>query len=304
MPGMMFHSRDRIQRKLLGHLLNLVGNLAYALGPGSRRRVGLEAYLQVTVDAIYPMLSTRHLRHCFYHFLLFGETPEATRICERGQRRNVGAPASTWTHADMKALKSIVNTNPDLFLDEIQDEFVSVRNKRFAYSTLWMKLVREVGYSLQVAAHEAMQHNQEGWLDYEATVERIVDNPKMVLFVDKSQKDKQATRRHHMWGIRGVTPVRIEPFFGDDDNPQYTLIAACNVDGFIATACEIVKRARGDNDLDETRGAVDRARFEDYVEHMLCPVLGDYRLGEPNSVVVLDNAIIHHHGWIPDLIRA
>ena len=35
----------------------------------------------------------------------------------------------------------------------------------------------------------------------------------------------------------------------------------------------------------------------------ICPVLGNYALGEKNSIVILDNATIHHSEEIVDLIK-
>lgn len=305
LPGVGYHSRDQLQRKLIGHLLNLVGDLAYELGPGSGRRVGLEGYLQQTVDQLYPMLSTRHLRRWFYHFLLFGETPEETKKRERGRRRNVPpCDASRWTDNDTNVLKDIVDRNPDYFLDEIQDDFVAATNKYFAYSTLWTKLDTVCNYSLQVATYKAVQQNEQERLDYEATIERIVAHPSMLIFIDETAKGRNASRRRRSWSMRGITPVRTEFFVGANENPQYTMIGAGNIDGFVDEACEIVERARGDNDMDVTRGTVDRERFDSWAENKLAPCLGDFSKGEPNSICVCDNATLHHNGRLVEICRA
>ena len=65
----------------------------------------------------------------------------------------------------------------------------------------------------------------------------------------------------------------------------------------------MIYREDGDNDPHETRGTVDRRRFTQWVEQKLCPVLGNYALGQKNSIVVLDNATIHHSEEIVDLIQ-
>ena len=51
-------------------------------------------------------------------------------------------------------------------------------------------------------------------------------------------------------------------------------------------------------------GTVDRRRFAQWVEQKLCPVLGKYALSQKNSIVVFDNATIHHSEEIVDLIQA
>ena len=49
---------------------------------------------------------------------------------------------------------------------------------------------------------------------------------------------------------------------------------------------------------------MDRKRFTQWVEQKLCPKLGKYHLRQENSIVILDNATIHHSEEIVNLIRA
>ena len=49
---------------------------------------------------------------------------------------------------------------------------------------------------------------------------------------------------------------------------------------------------------------VTREFFEWWVEHKLCPVLGDYTKGENRSVVMLDNASTHMSQKVIELITA
>ena len=49
---------------------------------------------------------------------------------------------------------------------------------------------------------------------------------------------------------------------------------------------------------------VTREIFEWWVEHKLCPVLGDYTKGENRSVVMLDNASTHMSQKVIELITA
>lgn len=50
-------------------------------------------------------------------------------------------------------------------------------------------------------------------------------------------------------------------------------------------------------------GNINRTRFEQWVEDKLVPVLGDYSLRQPRSLVVMDNATIHHSDRIVNLIE-
>ena len=92
------------------------------------------------------------------------------------------------------------------------------------------------------------------------------------------------------------------PFVRDFDR-NYSLIAAANMEGFVVPACTIVEREHGSDDPNPNRGTVDAERFMQYVEEDLCPQLGSYKLGEPNSVVVMDNASVHDASKIRALIE-
>lgn len=84
---------------------------------------------------------------------------------------------------------------------------------------------------------------------------------------------------------------------------RYTLIAACDIDGFVIEACQTVLREQGVDVQDPTRGTVDGERFLLWVKEKLVPVLGNYGQREPRSVVVLDNATVHHVEGIVEAIE-
>ena len=77
------------------------------------------------------------------------------------------------------------------------------------------------------------------------------------------------------------------------------MIAACDINGFVVQSCEIIRTTGSGPDV----GTIDRERFEMWIENKLCPVLGNYGLGQPRSLVVMDNATIHHSEIIKQLIE-
>jgi len=77
------------------------------------------------------------------------------------------------------------------------------------------------------------------------------------------------------------------------------MIGVCDLNGFISEACEVVKISGSGDDV----GTVDRARFELFVQEKLLPVLGNYSLGESRSLVIIDNATIHHSDEIINMIE-
>ena len=213
-----------------------------------------------------------------------------------GERRH-------WTEQDTAVLKAIVDQNPGLYLDEIMSQLEARTKARWSSSTIWKKLRQELGYSLQRVAEKALEQDNEERLLYQIALEAAVDHPEQLVYIDESQKGRNAARRNRWWSKRGRTPQR-STRFDFEVKRQYTLIAACDVNGFIHEACDIV--LRGNNAQQEIDnpliGTVGTERVELWVEQCLVRILGNYSRGEPRSIVVMDNATVHHSQKIQDLI--
>ena len=82
-------------------------------------------------------------------------------------------------------------------------------------------------------------------------------------------------------------PLR-DPFY---DDKNFTLLLACNLNDFVVPACYVAEEK------------IDTAAFVAWVQYHLCPCLGDFARGEPNSVLVLDNVNQHWSSEASDLIR-
>ena len=57
----------------------------------------------------------------------------------------------------------------------------------------------------------------------------ILENPRRILFIDKSAKDRQASRRMRAWCLRG-RKAELKRWFSDSE--RYTLIGICDIFGF------------------------------------------------------------------------
>jgi hypothetical protein len=89
-----------------------------------------------------------------------------------------------------------------------------------ARNTMWRKLVKRLGYSLQVVVSWALQQDDEERDAYIKKIKDIVYDPAMAVYVDETAKDRNAARRRRHWRPRGTTPVR-ESIFVGDDRKQY-----------------------------------------------------------------------------------
>ena len=82
------------------------------------------------------------------------------------------------------------------------------------------------------------------------------------------------------------------------------MLAAGDINGFIIESIDVVHRERSARDTCPLRGTTGMERFELWVEEKLCPVLGNWANSEPRSIIVIDNATIHHSERVRGLIMA
>ena len=202
---------------------------------------------------------------------------------------------TNWNNSTTALLKVIVDEQGELYLDEIQQELFELGGGWWNCSTISVKLRDPnvgINYSLQVATDVASQKDYDEQEEFLEAVRSRLVNPNQLVFVDESQKDKNAARSRRCWSKRGLTPMR-KVYFEGDRGKRYTMIAACDLDGFIYESCEIIFQATSSNDADPTHGTIDTGRFRTWVKEKLVPQLGKYHLSKPRSIVVMDNATIH-----------
>ena len=216
---------------------------------------------------------------------------------ERKRQRKNKRRSDAMPQIVVDAIRGCVDGEPRMYLDEIREwlfdnHFYSTRSstRRWAPSTIYHALVNRIGYSLTRLRRLAVQADINDRLRFRAAIASV--DPECLIFCDESHVSRDDVRRRRGWSTRGQSTDVFE-HFGQGD-VSYTLFGAFNIDGFVFDAC---MAGRGINNSE---------RFAEWVEHRLCPVLGSWVLNEPNSVVVLDNASIHHKLFtrISRLIRA
>ena len=75
---------------------------------------------------------------------------------------------------------------------------------------------------------------------------------------------------------------------------SFSYLAAANLDGMLLGGCQLV---------DTAKCGVDRDRFLAWVRRCLVPQLGSFVWREKNSIVVIDNARIHHCVEFMDMVE-
>ena len=107
--------------------------------------------------------------------------------------------------------------------------------------------------------------------------EMSVFDPNMMLWVDESGCDRRNALRKYGYGIRGQPPQ------------DYSLILR----GKRYSAIGIIS-TKGVQDVYITDGTVNGDRFFDFVRQDMLPLVMPFDGQSPNSIVIMDNASIHH----------
>ena len=102
-------------------------------------------------------------------------------------------------------------------------------------------------------------------------------NPSMFIWLDETGCDRRNAVRQYGYGLRGMTP---RSYTFKSWGKRYTAIATMSLDRL-----EDVYLAEDNVNGDE---------FLNYVRRSLLPLLMPFDGVNPNSVVIMDNASIHH----------
>jgi len=236
------------------------------------------------------------------HFQEWGEYPFETK--ERKKRlKRLRSELSVTKKVSIEIISSIqeiIIDHPEYYLDEIQYDLCKTLGVFLSISTIWKVLRDKLGYSMQVCYHAAAQRNEGHRKLYLDALNILVKHPRQLIYIDETHKDKNAARRRKAWGRRNSGGVGLRRWF--HNTVRYTMIAALDINGFIPSSIELVRRDQISSE--GAAGTVDADYFETWVEHHLCPSLGDYSKGAPRSIVVMDNASTHMDGRVEEMIRA
>ena len=112
-------------------------------------------------------------------------------------------------------------------------------------------------------------------------------NTDMFVFVDETGSDRRNSIRKFGYGLKGIPPV------------SYNL----RVSGKRISAIGVLS-TRGMEDAYITEGSVNGETFLEFVCRSLIPILLPFDGDNPRSIVVMDNASIHHIQEVTDLITA
>nr|GAT47063.1 transposase [Mycena chlorophos] len=195
---------------------------------------------------------------------------------------NRGRP-SILVERDIKMLLARARHNPALVLAEYRVILHKYRHLPASISTIHRAL-QKAGFTLKTVERVASERDPLAEGRY---LSRIAEySPLQLVCVDEMHKDDRTYARRRARAPRGQRARVAQPFVR---KIRYTTIGALALDEGIIAGRVI-------------EGSSDKATFLKFLEEDLLPVMSPYPA--PRSVIVLDNARIHHSQEIRDLVAS
>ena len=305
----------RIQREAVSYIgLRCGDRLTEYLDP-SDRRYPINDILEDARRTYTPYVNhTRTIRRWLYYFCRYRKTMaddrQRTFIMTRNYRRSSGSRYrrtrvdrnTKWNNRDRECLIWLLENKKQNFIDEIQSDLLVLTCKKWSRSHIYRE-IRRNGFSCSKVYIRAAQIDNMERLEYKIRLEEMCPSPEMVVCIDETARVRMNGERDRIWARTGRYMSAVMYRFFGTRKMRYSMLAAADMDGFIIEACSVALRERGDNEKDMTRGTIGKDRFKLWVKESLIPILGIYELNQPRSLVVIDNATIHHDEDIVNMIR-
>lgn len=180
-------------------------------------------------------------------------------------------------------LLRIIAENTGIYLHEIQAKLQTMFGVAVSPSTI-CRTLKYMGCTRQVVQHIALQRSDELRASFMSEVS--VYDPTMLVWIDESGCDRRNCVRKRAYGIRGMTPRDHRLLIR---GTRYSAIPVMTHEGIA--------------DVYLFEGTVNGAKFEQFIRCCLLPILKPFNWVNPCSVVIMDNASIHHVSGVTDLIE-
>ena len=184
---------------------------------------------------------------------------------------------------EVTLLQTLLDT-PSLYLHEVQKELHDITGSFYDCATI-CRAIKRLGLSRKKMRRVALQRCELKRAEFISEV--LEFDPSMLVFVDETGSDRRNSVRKYGYSLRGMTPVTHQ---------------LC-VYGKRMSAIGVLT-TRGIEDSYIVEDNVNADKFLQFVQRCLLPILLPFDGDNPRSVVVLDNAAIHHVEAVTSLISA
>lgn len=174
---------------------------------------------------------------------------------------------------------------PGIYLYEIQEYLLQQTGTEISLSSI-CNFLQKQGFTRQKMTRVAIQRSDELRAKFRDNVS-IFSAPQMFVFVDETGSDRRDCLRKVGYSLRGKPAKALKLYC---QGKHVTAIAAMSVQEPLE--CTIVE------------GGVSGDVFKTFLEEKLSPVLQPFNGANPNSIIIMDNATIHHVDGVVELLES
>ena len=192
-------------------------------------------------------------------------------------------PPKLFGDFEQLVLLQFIIENPGIYFHEIQSRLFIIFGVTIGISTI-CKTLKYMGCSRQVIQHIPVQRSDE--LRAKFMAEISIHDTSMLLWVDESGCDRRDSTRKRGYGFKGTPPT------------DRHILAR----GKRYSAIPVMSKG-GVYDVYLTEETVNGKCFEQFVSTVVRPIMQPYNWVNNSSVVIMDNAAIHHVEGVVDFIE-
>jgi transposase len=150
---------------------------------------------------------------------------------------------------DVQFIDGLVSLQPGLYLDEIRDKLLEVREVDISLATISCTLSR-ISFTKKSISKEALERNEHLRAVWQGVMGKF--EPHQLVFIDESGVDDQTNVRRNGWAMMGQACVRRTSFLR---GTKYSVLPALSINGILT--------------LDIFEGSVNRERFIGFLDRNL-----------------------------------
>ena len=174
--------------------------------------------------------------------------------------------------------------NPNVYLDELQRELQVCVSMVCSLSTICRTLSR-LGVTCKKLQHIVLKCSEDCRTLFREEMNLV--NADMIVWINETGTDRQDANRCYGYHLCGVTPAS---FTLAIRGKRISAITALSIHGI--------------EDVCLAEGSVDGDLFVHFVEHSLLSLLQPFNGSNARSIVVMDNASVHHVDRVVSLITS
>lgn len=176
----------------------------------------IERILGIKKTVVYDTLA-------IYQRFRVSYNPNVMRWRSPGRQRKLDS-------IDIQLIKSLVRQNPCIYLDELQDELLTLRNVSVSVPTLFQTLRRLCFFHKRISA-KALERNDSERCAYMNYIANLVTDPAQLMFIDEAACNKKNPTRASGWSFIGTKCVEHRCFVRGQ---RFSILPVLSMDGIIA----------------------------------------------------------------------